>query len=301
MSVGHDLVFVGNASLDQINTFEGPVQTLFGGGVAFSAMAAVWTGKRIAVLTRLAAPDDARLEPLRVAGIDVYATYTPQTTRHVVHHLSADVDQRQVLLTASAGPPGAEELDSIAAREGKKTLLHVAALTDAESSLGFLKEAVDRGFSVSVDLQGFVRQADPRTGEVLYGEVPAVREIVALVDRVKLDALEARFLTGLSAPEDAAAEMEAWGAKETMITWSQAVLVRSSGTTHVEKFFNTSAEGRTGRGDSTFGAYLACRPDGDVASALRWAAAVASMKLEKPGLFAGTEEQVRERLDAVRR
>jgi hypothetical protein len=177
MTAEYDLVFVGNASLDEIHTYACPMQTLFGGGVAFSAMAAVWTGKKIAVVTRPAAGDNGRLEPLRAAGVAAYATYDAETTRHLVHHLSADVDQRQVLLTASAGPPGPEELDPVRARDGKRTLLHVAALTDRESSVGFLKDAVSRG-------------------------------------------------------------------------------------------------------DTTFGSYLACRLDEDVAGSLRWAAAVASMKLE---------------------
>ena len=77
--------------------------------------------------------------------------------------------------------------------------------------------------------------------------------------------------------------------------------MRAAGKTYTERFSNASAEGRTGRGDTTFGSYLACRLDDDIAGSLRWAAIVASMKLEKPGLFAGTKEQVRARLDAVRR
>jgi sugar/nucleoside kinase (ribokinase family) len=180
-------------------------------------------------------------------------------------------------------------------------LLHLAALTDREASIDFLRQAAARGFSVSVDLQGFVRQADPATGEVLYRDVPRKREIVNAVDKVKLDALEAGFLTGRASPEEAAVEMESWGAQETMITWSGGVLVRARGRTYVERFSNAGIEGRTGRGDTTFGAYLACRLDCGVSESLRWAAAVASIKLELPGLFAGTKEQVRARLEAVRR
>ncbi len=184
MTARYDLVFVGNASRDEIHTFEGPVQMLFGGGVAFSAMSTVWTGKRVAVVTRLAEADDHELAPLRSAGIDVYPTYVSETTRHVVHHLDADVDKRQVVLRASAGPPTVGELDPIAAAADGSTFLHLAALTDRESSLSFLTEAARRGFSVSVDLQGFVRQADRATGEVLYRPVAAKKEIVAAVERV---------------------------------------------------------------------------------------------------------------------
>lgn len=301
MTGPYDLVFVGNYSIDEIHTFEGPVQTLFGGGVAFSAMAAVWTGKRIAVVTRLAQQDADKLDRLRAAGIDVFVTYTPETTRHTVHHLSADVDKRRVRLITSAGPPSAGELDALEAGGDGSTLLHLAALTDRETSLGFVEEAGRRGFNVSVDLQGFIRQVDPETGDVTYGAVADKEHIVRSVPRIKLDTPEARHLTGLPTAHEAAMEMERWGARETMITWADGVLVRYQGSTYSEPFFNRSVEGRTGRGDTTFGSYLACRLDHSVADSLRWAAAVASIKLEKPGLFAGTREQVRARMDAVRR
>ena len=74
MTPAYDLVFMGSASIDEIHTFAGPVQSLFGGGVVFSSMAAVWSGKRIAVVTRMAERDADMLQPLRDAGIDVYVT-----------------------------------------------------------------------------------------------------------------------------------------------------------------------------------------------------------------------------------
>ncbi len=301
MTGAYDLVFVGNASLDEIHTFGGQVQTLFGGGVAFSAMSAVWTGKRIAVVTRLAEADDHRLGPLRAAGIDVYPTYTAETTRHVAYHLSADEDRRRVLLLSSAGPPLPSELDGFEPAGTQSALLHLAALTDRECSLDFLEEAAQRGFSASVDLQGFIRQADPQSGEVRYGPVPQTRRIFEVADRIKLDSAEAEFLTRRSSIEEAAVAIEEQGARETLVTSAHGALVRSGGRTYVAPFSNLSAAGRTGRGDTTFGAYLACRVDRAIPQALGLAASVASIKLERPGLFQGTKEQVLERAGAVRR
>jgi hypothetical protein len=292
----YDLVFVGNASIDEIHPFRGQPQVLFGGGVAFGAMSAVWTGKRIAVVTRIAREDGERLEPLQASGIDVYPTYADETSRYLVRHLTADVDIRQVVMTGCAGRPTIDELDPISCRPGKTTFLHFAPLTGREASMDFLVEAVERGFSVSVDMQGFVRQADPETGEVSYEQVPAEREIVSMADRVKLDGLEARFLTGLSDPREAAIELERRGSRETMITWAEGVLVRTGGRTYFERFSNAGVSGRTGRGDTTFGSYLACRLDEGVAASLRLAATVASMKLEKAGSFTGTKEQIQTRM-----
>jgi sugar/nucleoside kinase (ribokinase family) len=51
--------------------------------------------------------------------------------------------------------------------------------------------------------------------------------------------------------------------------------------------------GRTGRGDTLFGSYLARRTQGDEPfQALQFAAALVSLKLESPGPFRGTMEDV---------
>jgi sugar/nucleoside kinase (ribokinase family) len=291
-TLSYDLVFMGNASIDEVYPFGGPVQPLFGGGVMLCAMAAAWSGKRIAVVTRIAECDAHRLEPLRKAGIDVHVIFTPETTRHRAFHLSEDVDQRQIVLLASAGPFSIEELPSM-----RPTFLHLAGLTDQEFSLGFMKDVKERGFSFSVDMQGLVRQADRRTGEVSHGDVLEKEEIAGLADKIKLDAVEATFLVGTDDLERAAVRIEEWGCGEVMVTRSDGVLVRQGGRTYFEPFSNRSLVGRTGRGDTTFGCYLARRLDHEVADSLKFAAAAASIKLESPGPFEGTVEQVLARME----
>ena len=51
--------------------------------------------------------------------------------------------------------------------------------------------------------------------------------------------------------------------------------------------------GRTGRGDTTFGAYLAMRMTGaSIPEALLYATACVSLKMETPGVFTGTKADV---------
>ena len=51
--------------------------------------------------------------------------------------------------------------------------------------------------------------------------------------------------------------------------------------------------GRTGRGDTTFGAYLAMRMTGaGMEEALRYATACVSLKMETPGVFKGARADV---------
>ncbi|MBQ1581972.1 MAG: hypothetical protein II107_05830, partial [Prevotella sp.] len=50
--------------------------------------------------------------------------------------------------------------------------------------------------------------------------------------------------------------------------------------------------GRTGRGDTTFAGYLCERLDHDIPTALEFAAALVSLKMETPGPFKGTRQDV---------
>jgi sugar/nucleoside kinase (ribokinase family) len=76
-----------------------------------------------------------------------------------------------------------------------------------------------------------------------------------------------------------------------MVTRADGALVRHQGRTYFERYSNRSVLGRTGRGDTTFGSYLARRMDHGPAESLRFAAALASIKMRVPTL-SGTQEQV---------
>ena len=97
----------------------------------------------------------------------------------------------------------------------------------------------------------------------------------------------------------AALVIEGWGCPEILITKAEGVLARVHGKTYYEKFSNQSMVGRTGRGDTTFAAYLACRMDHDVTESLKFAAALVSIKMETPGPFGGTLADVLARMQAA--
>ena len=84
---------------------------------------------------------------------------------------------------------------------------------------------------------------------------------------------------------------------EVMITRADGVLARVAGRTYFEEFSNRNVTGRTGRGDTTFAAYLCARMDHDVAWSLKFAAALVSIKMEKPGPFSGTLDEVLARMN----
>jgi sugar/nucleoside kinase (ribokinase family) len=116
------------------------------------------------------------------------------------------------------------------------------------------------------------------------------------MDKVKLDVVEARILTGTDDLEQAAIAVESWGGREIMITHAEGVLLRENGRTYYERFSNSSIVGRTGRGDTTFAAYFGWRLEHDIAESLRFAAALVSIKMEARGPFKGTVEDVLKRI-----
>jgi sugar/nucleoside kinase (ribokinase family) len=141
-----------------------------------------------------------------------------------------------------------------------------------------------------------VWQVDEQTRVVRSGDVPEKQEILRMVDLVKLDVMEAKALTGTDVLQDQAAMLEDWGSSETVITCSDGALVRSKGITRFTKFTNRGIKGRTGRGDTFSGAYLARRLDHSIEDSARFAAALTSIKMEATGPFKGSLEDVIERM-----
>jgi sugar/nucleoside kinase (ribokinase family) len=287
----YDLVFAGNVAFDEIHPFQGEAHTVFGSAVYIAAWAAAWSDRKIALAAKMAEADAHLVEPLRQAGVTVYVSPSEETTYHLAVHPTPDVDHREVTQVRSAGYFTMADLPEMA-----PTLIHLASVTNADFEVDLLRQLRDRHFTCAVDMQGFVRRVDPATGRVLFGDVREKQEIAGMVRAMKLDAVEAGYLTGTTDLEEAAIQFEKWGTSEVMVTRSDGVLVRHAGKSYFQPFTNRSTVGRTGRGDTTFGSYLARRLDWNVADSLRFAAALVSIKMETPGPYMGTLEEVLTRM-----
>jgi sugar/nucleoside kinase (ribokinase family) len=287
----YDLVFIGHVTIDDIEAAEGSSRGVPGGAPFFGALAAAPTKKKIAVITKVAGQDEHILAPLQAAGVDVFLLDTSDTTHMLVVHKTDNMDERLIYQTKNAGFFNIEQIPLI-----ESNLMHLGALTDQEFTLEFMQQLKDRTPRLSMDMQNIVRQVDRETGVINFKDSPLKKEMTKLVDAVKLDVVEAGILTGTNDLYEAAAIVEGWGSAEMMITRSDGVLVCYRGQTYFEKYSNKSAHGRTGRGDTTMGAYLAWRIDHDVHESLKFAAALASIKMESPGPFRGSLNDVLARM-----
>jgi sugar/nucleoside kinase (ribokinase family) len=287
----YDLAFIGHVCFDEVIPYRDTPHTAPGSAVMCGALAAARVGKKVAVVTRMAPKDKNILEPMRQNGIDLYVIPAAETTYMKVVHATADVDERQIYQLANAGFFSLAEIPTLAVRQ-----VHLAGITDQEFDLDFIRGLKEKSYHLSVDMQSFVRQVQPVQHSIAFGDVPNKKEIVRQMDMVKLDNVEAKVLTGTDDLERAARAMEDWGCPEVVITQADGVLARVEGKTFYEKFSNRSVVGRTGRGDTTFAAYLARRLDHNVAEALKFAAALVSIKMETPGPFNGTLDDVLARM-----
>ena len=186
----------------------------------------------------MAKEDESYLTPLRDAGIDVYLKPVAQTTHMRVVHPTANVDERLMYQTENAGFFSLEDLPPM-----EPCPAHLGALTDREFTLEFMRGLKERGFRLSVDMQSFVRHVDIETGVIHFRDVPEKRDIVSIVDMVKLDVVEAEILTGAIDLEQAAVIVEGWGCPEIIITRSDGVLSRYKGRTYFERFSNKALTG----------------------------------------------------------
>jgi len=287
----YDIAFIGHMCFDEVIPYQGDPRIAPGSAVLCGALAAARVGKRVMVVTRMAPRDQDILESLTANGVTVHVIPAKETTYMKVVHASADVDERQIFQVKNAGFFSLADMPEISAHR-----VHLAGITNQEFSLNFITGLKQRGYRLSADMQSFVRQVQPDRGSIAFLDVPKKQEIVRLLDTVKLDIVEAKVLTGTDDLEKAALEIEAWGCPEVVVTQAEGVLARVQGETFYEKFTNRSVAGRTGRGDTTFAAYLARRLDHNIADSLKFAAALVSIKMETPGPFNGTLADVLARM-----
>jgi sugar/nucleoside kinase (ribokinase family) len=281
----YDVAYVGNYTKDTIIT---PTEVTYvdGGAVNYSAHAAVRLGAKTAVVTRLAREDQRMIDALTQAGVDCYPEYTPSSTLMTLEYKTSNVDQRSLSVKATAGTVTPDQMCDLQAKA-----IVVGSSLRGEVGLEFFQQMRKRdGVLLGIDVQGFVRVL--RGEALVYEPWDEMKAVLSCVDILKSDAVEAEFLTGESDIYRAARFYAALGPKEIVLTHKDGVLIHADGQDYDYKFYPGSIVGRSGRGDTCVGSYVARRLVSSASEAGRWAAAVTSMKLEKLGPFSRTLPEV---------
>jgi sugar/nucleoside kinase (ribokinase family) len=291
MSERYDIVTIGHVTHDN-QTYRGKTTWFTGGGAYFCAFAAKASGARARVVTRLAQEDHGLLEGLRAAEIDVLALPSRATTSIENIFETDDLDKRTVRLLSQADPFRLEDIPEEAAQ-----LYNLTGLFRGEIPPELIEPLSRRG-KVALDLQGVLRTSEG--GRFSWQDWPDKERYLPHLEFLKADSLESAVITGSEDRYEAIRRLRGWGAREVMVTHSSEVIVYDGRHVHAAPFDPANLSGRTGRGDTCFGSYLAWRLQHGVEESLRYAAALTSMKMETPGPFQGSIEDVLARLSRQR-
>lgn len=273
----YDVLYIGNYTKDTIVSPSG-TKIVDGGAVNYAAHAAARLGKNVAVVTRLSKEDEHVVEKFKQSGIDCYVTYTATSTLLKLEYPTTDPDLRTLSVMSVAGSITASDVEQLNARAAV-----IGSSLRGEVGIDVMRALKDKNMTVAADMQGFVRVL--RGTELKYEPWDEMQSTLALIDVVKSDAVEAEFLTGETDLHKAAEFYAKMGPREIVLTHKDGLLIYADGNFYEMNFYAARLDGRSGRGDTCLGAYVAQRLSLAPREAGIWAAAVTSLKMEKVGPF----------------
>ncbi len=283
----YDIVMVGHVSKDII-VYGGTEERLLGGAVVYSSAAATRSGARVLVVTKAAPADRPLLEVFGSNGTECRVVDSAATTSIRNVYETEDRERRTVTLLSQADPFCLDELAAV-----KPRVFHLAGLFAGEIPDDLIGPLSLRA-PVAIDAQGVLRRSE--AGKLLFRDWQMKEHLLPRITYLKTDAAEAEILTGTADRERAARQLSALGAKEVMVTHNTEVIVFDGQAIHRAPFTPKNLSGRTGRGDTCFASYLAWRFDHPAGESVRYAAALTSLKMETPGPFTGTVDEVLSRV-----
>jgi sugar/nucleoside kinase (ribokinase family) len=273
----YDVVFIGNYTKD---TIINPAGTRFvdGGGSRYAAYAGARLGLKVAVVTRLARQDMHVVAKFALDGIDCFPTYSPNSTLMCLEYPTTNPDIRTLTVAGYAGNITLAEVEGLQMKSAV-----IGSSLRGEVGLDVIEYLKEEKVTLAADMQGYVRVL--RGQELKYEPWPEMQATLAHIDILKSDAVEAEFLTGETDIFKAARTYVDMGPREIVLTHKDGLLVLANGQFHELGFYPARLDGRSGRGDTCIGTYVAMRLSKDPLQAAIWAAAVTSLKMENLGPF----------------
>ncbi len=286
MKTQYDIVCLGHYTKDTIISSSG-TRHVNGGGFNYGSHVVAAMGLKVAAITKLAREDHVVVDELEKIGVDTYVTYTPKSTCFTLEYPSSNPDERVIYVHSTSEPFTPKEVENISAK----------AIVISPSIRGEVpEEVVDtlraKNMRIALDVQGFIRiQLD---GKLIHADWPEKERILAKVDVLKTDAVEAESLTGEKDIHKAAKMLADMGSREIVLTHRDGLLVYADGSFFEAAFHPKELIGRSGRGDTCVSSYMAARLEKSPKEATIWAAAATSLKMEAEGPFRRDISEVKE-------
>lgn len=291
MKKRYDVLQIGHISLDYNIDYLDNLVVEVGGAVIYSSAAAYAGGRKVGVVTKLAESDKDRLNEFVIPKEDILCLPSKKSTSIRNKYFTADKEKRLCTCISQADGFKKEDIPDV-----ESDIYHLAGLIYGDFDGELIKFLATKG-KVAVDVQACLRRADKEGGEMYFADWADKKELLPYVYYLKTDAAEAEILTGTTDRKKAAEILLSWGAKEVVITHNTEVLAFDGTTMATCPIKARNLSGRSGRGDTTFAAYITERKDADLKKALLFATATVSNKMEKVGPYRGTRADVEKYID----
>lgn len=283
----YESVIIGHITKDYNIDHEGNTVEICGGAVLFSSASAYALGHRVTAVTKINKADTERLAQFTLPEEDIYAAECESSSTMRNKYFTADKERRDSTCLSVGTPFSAEDIPE----DIESKIYHFAGLVYGDFPNEMIKKCSEKG-AVAVDVQAYLRHVNTENGKMFFEDWADKKEILPYITYLKTDAAEAEILTDTSDREEAARILHSWGAREILITHNSEVLVYDGKKVYTCPIKSRNLSGRTGRGDTTFAAYITERLTKDIPSALLYATATVSLKMETPGAFRGTRTDV---------
>lgn len=284
------LVLVGHISRDIMIDYLGNETRIIGGAVIYASAVYQAINLDVKVISKLPKTEDNLKLELEKSNINWIIKKSKEMTSIRNHYFTEDKERREAILLSKAD---SFELKEII--DENSDIYCLAGLFVGEIPDSVIIPLSKKG-KVALDAQCILRKSDEK-GNMLYTDWENKKTLIPYLTYLKVDAAEAEILTGFSDTEKAIRQLGAWGAKEVMLTHNTQVMVLSDNKIYTCAYSNSNNSGRTGRGDTTFAAYIAWRKAHSVKESTDFAATLCSIKMENPGVFSSTVEQVLKRMN----
>ncbi len=283
----YDLLILGPATRDVNIDYTGAEDRSTGGAVTYCTPAAKASGAKVFAAVKIASEDREIMNFISLPEKDKALIPSQKTTLMRNEYFTADRERRNSSCAAQSEPIIPGEVPAV-----KFRMCHLAGLLYGDFPGELIEYLAGKG-KLAADAQGFLRCNEE--GRLVFHDWEEKLRYLPYLSFLKTDAAEAEILTGLADREAAARQLHAWGAKEVMVSHNTEMMVFDGKKIYTCPVKARNLSGRTGRGDTTTGAYLGMRVQGnDIGGSLLYATACVSLKMETPGPFAGTAADVEE-------
>ncbi len=286
----HDLCCIGHVTLDKVVTPKSTVHMPGGTAFYFSHAIRHFDDIDYKLIASLAVSEMSVTDDLRAKGVDVEVV----PSRHSVYFeniYGENQDNRTQRVLAKADPFTVQAL-----KETDAKIYLLGALLADDFPLDILKYLSKKGL-IAVDSQGYLREV--REQNVYPIDWNNKLETLKYIDILKVNELEMEVLTGMSDVKQAAQQLYDWGVKEVLVTLGSlgSVIYDGKDFYKIPAYKPKEIVDATGCGDTYVTGYLYRRAKGaGIEDAGKFAAAMATIKIEASGPFNGTKQDVENRI-----